>query len=141
MYETPPPGVAVAPPSLLVRERSGGASTVSVKHTVTSLTAGVTVLSVVARLALYLIYRFPSNCGVSEALLEVKNVAAVPSGPTKLNGPEAELLPATWKRTEVLVGVVAVQESVVHAAVEPTAGLASLSAETKSPEATYPVLM
>ena len=34
----------------------------------------------------------------SEAPLVVKNVPAVPSGPTKLYGPAKLLLAATWKR-------------------------------------------
>ena len=44
----------------------------------------------------------------------MKNVAAVPSGPTKLNGPYWLLLAATWNLTAVPAGVVAVNESVVH---------------------------
>jgi len=41
------------------------------------------------------------------APLVVKNVPAVPSGPTKLNGPVALLLAATWNLTAVPAGVVA----------------------------------
>ena len=78
---------------------------------------------------------------LSDAPLVVKNVAAVPSGPTKLKGPEAELLAATWKRSVVLAGVEAVQESVDQSAVNPVGGLASLSAETRVPEAGNPVFM
>jgi hypothetical protein len=46
----------------------------------------------------------------------VKNVAAVPSGPTKLNGPYCELLAAIWNLIEVFAGVDAVQLNVVQAA-------------------------
>ena len=51
---------------------------------------------------------------LSEEPLVVKNVAAVPSGPTKLNGPVGELLAATWNWSVVFAGTVAVQESVVQ---------------------------
>ena len=68
----------------------------------------------------------------------VKNVAAVPSGPTKLKGPEAELLAATWNWSVVLAGVEAVQESVVQSVVKPAAGLLSLSDETWLPESVKP---
>ena len=47
------------------------------------------------------------------APLVVKNVPAVPSGPTKLNGPYCEVLPATWNWTLVPAGCVAVNDSVV----------------------------
>ena len=53
----------------------------------------------------------------------------------KLNGPEAELLPATWNCTLVFAGVVAVHEIVVHVGLNPAAGLASLTAEIRLPEA------
>src|SRR4051812_31232140 len=88
------------------------------RQIVTSLSVGVTVLTVVERRALYWRYRFPLNWE-SEAPLVVKKVPDVPSGPTKLKGPEALLLAATWKRRVVFAGVVAVQESVVHVADEP----------------------
>ena len=71
----------------------------------------------------------------------MKKVAAVPSGPTKLNGPEALLLPATWNLTLVFAGVVAVNESVVQVGVLPAAGFASLSDETKVPDEAKPGLM
>ena len=65
----------------------------------------------------------------------MKNVPAVPSGPTKLNGPLAELLLATWNLTEVFVGVVAFQESVDQIDVSPPAALASFTDETRFPVA------
>ena len=71
----------------------------------------------------------------------MKNVAAVPSGPTKLKGPIAELLAATWNRSVVLAGVAAFQESVVQIGVKPTGGLLSLRDETKLPDAAKPVFM
>ena len=74
-----------------------------------------------------------------EAPLVVKNVAGVPSGPTKLNGPKTELLAAAWNRSVVLAGVVAVQESVDQIVVNPTGGLLSLIEETRSPDAAKPV--
>jgi hypothetical protein len=64
----------------------------------------------------------------------VKKVLAVPSGPTKLNGPALLLLAATWNFTPVPAGVVAVKESVVHVGVFPAAGFASLRGETNVPE-------
>src|SRR2546428_496455 len=91
--------------------------------------------SVVARNALYFRYRLPSN-RLSEAPLAVKKVAPVPSGPTKLNGPATLLLPAAWNFTVVFPGAAAVHESVVQCGVSPGIGLASLSDETRSPEAT-----
>src|SRR6185295_7261897 len=81
----------------------------------------------------YFRYRLPSNWS-RLAPLVVKNVPAVVSGPTKLNGPVAELLAATWNWTVVLVGVTAVQERVVQSARYPTCGLASFSDDTWLPE-------
>jgi len=75
----------------------------------------------------------PLNCD-SEAPLVVKNVAAVPSGPTKVNGPDALLEAATWNRSVVLTGVTAVQESVVQVADEPVTAPLSFTEETKLPE-------
>ena len=75
------------------------------------------------------------------APLVVKNVAAVPSGPTKLNGPALLLLPATWNLTSVPAGVVSVNESVVHVGVRPAAGFASFSDETNVPDDAKPGLM
>jgi len=75
------------------------------------------------------------------APLVVKKVPAVPSGPTKLNGPEALLLAPTWNLTAVPVGVVAVYESVVQFGVRPAAGFASFSDETNVPEEAKPGLM
>ena len=74
----------------------------------------------------------PLNCA-SEAPLVVKKVAAVPSGPTKLNGPAALLLAAAWNLSVVFAGVVAVQESVVQVAEEPVTEPLSLVDETKLP--------
>jgi len=71
----------------------------------------------------------------------VKNVPLVPSGPTKLKGPEALLLAAAWSWTFVLAGVVAVQEIVVQSGVEPAAGLASFTEEMRLPEGRKPVVM
>ena len=71
----------------------------------------------------------------------VKNVAAVVSGPTKWNGPMAELLPATWNVSEVFAGVVAVHESVVHSGVSVGAGLESFRPEIKSPAGLKPLWM
>ena len=71
----------------------------------------------------------------------VKKVLAVPSGPTKLNGPEALLLPAAWNFTVVFAGVLAVHDSVVQLGVELTAGLLSLTEEIRSPEVLNPVDM
>ena len=75
------------------------------------------------------------------APLVVKNVPAVPSGPTKLNGPYCELLPATWNWTLVPAGCVAVNDSVVQVGVAPGAGFASFSEETNVPEGAKPGLM
>ena len=47
----------------------------------------------------------------------LKYVLAVPSGPTKANGPVAEALPAAWKRSVVLAGVVPVQFNVAQVGV------------------------
>src|SRR5258706_13580899 len=107
--------------------RSGGPR--FVKQTVTSLTVGVTAPFVVERYALYSRYRVPLNW-LRDAPLVVKNVAAVPSGPTKLNGPAAALLPATWNWSAVPAGVVAFQDNVCQAGANPGAGLLSMSAET-----------
>jgi len=103
-----------------------------VKQIVTSFTVGVTLVSVVLRYDLYLRYRNPLNW-LSEAPLRVKNVAPVPSGPTKVNGPSTLLLAATWNFTVVFEGVFAVHDSVVHDGTAPVAGFASFDDETKSP--------
>ena len=71
----------------------------------------------------------------------MKKVFAVPSGPTKVNGPALLLLPATWNFTAVPAGVAAVTDSVVHVGVLPAAGFASLTDETNVPEAAKPGLM
>jgi hypothetical protein len=63
----------------------------------------------------------------------VKKVAAVPPGPTKLNGPKLELLPATWNLTAVPTGVVALKVRVVQVGELPGAGFASLSDEMSVP--------
>src|ERR1051326_3713095 len=111
----------------------------SAKQTVTSLSVGVAAVFVEVREAWYSRYRLPLNCAI-EAPEVVKNVAAVPSGPTKLNGPLALLDAATWNLTPVLAGVVAVHDSVDHAGALFTAGLASLSDEMRSPEEAKPAL-
>ena len=68
-------------------------------------------------------------------------MALVPSGPTKLNGPDELLLPAAWNFSVVLAGVVPVHDKVVQFGVAPIAGLLSLTEEVKSPEAVKPVDM
>ena len=65
----------------------------------------------------------------------------MPSGPTKMNGPEAELLAATWNLTLVPAGVTGVKLNVVHVAELPAAGFASLSDETNVPVGAKPGLM
>jgi hypothetical protein len=71
----------------------------------------------------------------------VKNVPAVPFGPTKSNGPYGLLLAATWNLTAVFAGVVAVNENVVQVGVAPPAGFASFSEETNVPDEAKPGLM
>jgi hypothetical protein len=71
----------------------------------------------------------------------VKKVPAVPSGPTKVNGPSLLLLAATWNLTSVPAGVVAANDSVVHVGVLPPTGFASFSEETKVPDEAKPGLM
>jgi hypothetical protein len=66
----------------------------------------------------------------------VKKVAAVPSGPTKLNGPPGLPLAAAWKRTLVPGGAVALHDNDVQCGVPPGIGLASLADEIRSPDAT-----
>ena len=63
----------------------------------------------------------------------VKKVAAVPSGPTKLNGPLTLLLPATWNCSDVFAGVVPFQDKVDQIGVRPAAGLLSFVPETRLP--------
>ena len=75
------------------------------------------------------------------APLVVKKVPEVPSGPTKVNGPLALLLPATWNLTAVPAGVLALYENVVQVGVRPGAGFASFSDETNVPEGAKPGLM
>ena len=66
----------------------------------------------------------------------VKNVAAVPSGPTKLNGPLTLLLPATWNFRDVFAGVAPFQDNVDQIGVWPVAGLASFTLDTNVPGVT-----
>ena len=75
------------------------------------------------------------------APLAVKNVAAVPSGPTKLNGPAALLLAAIWNLTPVPAGVVALKVRFVQFGVRPAAGFASFSDEVNVPDGAKPGLM
>jgi hypothetical protein len=77
------------------------------------------------------------NCA-SDAPLDVKKVPLVLSGPTKLNGPFGSLLAAAWNRSVVFAEVEAVHERVVQVAMLPTAGFASFSEETKSPDGAKP---
>ena len=79
------------------------------------------------------------NCASDPPLL--KNVAEVPSGPTKLNGPAALLLAAAWNFSVVLAGVDAVQEMVVQFGVVPGAGFESFVDETRVPDGENPVCM
>lgn len=65
----------------------------------------------------------------------------MPSGPMKLNGPDAALLAAACSLRAVPAGRAAVQEIVVQPGEFPTAGLASLIDDTKSPEAANPLFM
>jgi hypothetical protein len=75
---------------------------------------------------------------LSDAPLIVKKVPAVPSGPTKLNSPNALLLPAAWNLSVVFAGILAVHDSVVHVAENPVGGFASLIEEIREPEDTKP---
>ena len=65
----------------------------------------------------------------------VKKVPAVPSGPTKLNGPLGLFEPASWNCSEVFAGTVAFQENVDQIGVKPPEGLESLEDEKKLPDA------
>jgi hypothetical protein len=112
----------------------------SLKQTLTLESDGVTEPLFVDRKASYLTYRIPSNW-LRLAPLVVKNVFAVPSGPTKLNGPYWLLLAATWNFTLVPAGCDAVKESVVQCAVLPGFGFASFRDEMKVPEEAKPGLM
>lgn len=67
----------------------------------------------------------------------MKNVAAVPSGPTKLQGPVGELLAAIWNLTEVFAGVVAFHEKLPQMGLMPPDGSASFTEETRVPAVTY----
>ena len=110
------------------------------KQTATDDSAGVTEPLVVERYALYLRYRKPLNW-LRLAPLVVKNVPAVPSGPTNVQGPKLLLLAATWNLRPVPAGVAPANERVVHCGVRPAAGFASFSEETNVPEEAKPGLM
>ena len=69
----------------------------------------------------------------------VKKVALVPSGPTKLKGPEELLLAAAWNLTVVFAGVDAVHDSVVQVVVAPATTLLSLSEDARFPDGWYVV--
>ena len=134
VYVTEPPAVAVATPSVLVIARSAFTATALFwKQTVTSLTAGVTAVSVVERSALYFRYRLPLNCA-RVAPLVVKNVAAVESGPTNVKGPVALLLAAIWNLRLVFAGLTVVQDNDGQVGVYPAAGLLSLSEDVRLPD-------
>src|SRR6185369_11485571 len=111
------------------------------KQLVTSLTVGVTVLSAVVKNALYFRYRFPFTRLLIVAGLVVKKVAAVPSGPIKLNTPAGSLLPAIWNLSVVFAGTVAFYDSEVQRANSPGGGLASFAPETRFPDAAKPLFM
>ena len=113
----------------------GVGATPLLKQTDTSFSVGVTLLFVVLRYALYLRKRKPLNW-LSDAPLMVKNVAVVPSGPTKLNGPLTLLLPAAWNLSVVFAGTLPVQDNVVHVAEKLAAGFASFRDEIRSPDDT-----
>src|SRR5690348_7556769 len=80
----------------------------------------------------------PLNCA-SEAPLVVKNVAAVPSGPTKLNGPLTLLLPATWNCKLVPAGMSAFHDNVVQVVLPPAYGLPSKIPDVRVPDGGNPV--
>src|SRR5215831_9206282 len=88
---TVPPNVPVAGPTVSTD------TTVLARQTVTSFRAGVTVPLLVVRVAWYFRYLSPLNCASDAPLL--KNVPAVLSGPTKVNGPRMLVLAATWNLT------------------------------------------
>src|SRR4051812_31898178 len=98
------------------------------KQIVTSRIVGVTLPFVVVNSAWYFRKRFPLNCANDVPLL-VKNVAAVPSGPTKLNGPSGLLLAAAWNFSAVPAGTSAFHARLPHVA-EADAGLASFTDDT-----------
>src|SRR5256885_10318977 len=102
-----PPNVPVAGSTASVVAE---ADEVSLKQTLTLESEGVTEPLFVDRKALYLTYRITSNWHRLAPL--VKNVFAVPSGPTKLKGPYWLLLAAAWDFTLVPAGGLARQESV-----------------------------
>jgi hypothetical protein len=76
---------------------------------VTSCNEGVVLESAVVMNTRYMRLAAPSNCD-SDAPLVVKNVDAVPSGPTKLIGPAS--MPATWNDSACPDATVAVQDNV-----------------------------
>ena len=78
---------------------------------------------------------------LSDAPLVVKTELPVPSGPTKLNGPDALLLPAAWNPTDVVFGPDAVHDNVPHAGVLPATGFESFTDDVKLPVATSVVDM
>ena len=63
--------------------------------------------------------------------LVVKKVAAVPSGPIKLNGPAGLLLPAIWNRSVVFAGTVAFHDSVFQRATGRRSRIGILHARNK----------
>ena len=79
----------------------------------------------------------PSNWASESPV--AKNVAAVPSGPTKLNGPAARLLAATWNWSVVLTGVVSLHARLLQCTVSPGLGLASLVDDVNVPDAANPL--
>src|SRR5262245_33828252 len=101
------------------------------KQTVTSCSVGVTAPFDVVSAARYSRYRWPLNCA-SELPL-VKKVAAVPSGPTKLNGPLALSPAAAWNLTFVPAGVVAIHDSAPQFTIVPAGGLASFTDDVNVP--------
>src|SRR5215510_6416657 len=113
----------------------------SAKHAVLSFSVGVTALLVVDRNALYSRYLSPENCGDNDTGDVLKNVAAVPSGPTKLNGPFTLFEPASWNLSAVFTGVTPFQENVCQIGVLPGAGLLSFGDEMRLPDAEKPLCM
>src|ERR1700751_5311144 len=97
---------------------------------VTSLSVGATVLSVVERVAWERRERMPLGCASDAPFAKVA---------PNVNGPNGELLPATWKEIAVLAGVDAFQTIVPHVGGLPGAGFASLMDEISVPDGVKPV--
>src|SRR4029434_1657683 len=97
--------------------------------------------SVVVKKALYFRNRLPFTRLLMFDGLVVKKVAAVPSGPIKLNTPAGSLLPAIWNFRVVFAGTVAFHDSEVQRANRGGVGLESFAPETRSPDVVKPGFM